>query len=121
METAAIALAMDLLELPGDPLLIMKDHPEDRRRIELMAHLVAGVAERLRRAEERAGLDIDERADVHRGADRTAAPDRDAMLDLQKARLAWVQQVVARSRGPHEDPFADTVVPAVGALVGLKD
>ncbi|WP_344620432.1 hypothetical protein [Dactylosporangium salmoneum] len=109
---------MTILGVAGDPLYIMKDHADDRRRAELLAHITAALVDRLETLETRAGLDVDDRADLHLRADRDAAGP-DAAGRLQAARLAWVQQSVARRRGRRPDPVADTVATTIGVLIEL--
>lgn len=109
---------MTILGIPGDPLYIMKDHADERRRAELLAHIVAALVDRLDALEALAGLDVDDRADLHWQADRDAAgPGRTARL--QAARLAWVQHSVARQRGRRPDPVADAVATTLGVLIQL--
>src|SRR5262249_53686786 len=89
-----------------------------RQRAELLARVAAAVVDQLGPAEARAGLDVDDRADLHRTADRdVAAPSR--QFDLQLARLAWVQPAVMRRPGRHPDPFAHAGATTVGALIKL--
>ena len=110
---------MALLGVPGDPVFILKDHDDARRRAELLARIAATVVDQLGVAEAAAGLDLDDRADLHRDADHDAAPAR--QLDLQLARLTWVQHAMIRRRGRHPDPVPDTVATALGALVQLVE
>jgi hypothetical protein len=86
---------MEILGL-ADPVFIMKDHSDARRRAELLARIAAATVDRLAAAERLADLDVDDRADLHWDADREVATpprqslDRVRLLDLQLARLAWV-------------------------------
>jgi hypothetical protein len=118
-DTADLARVMALLGLPGDPLFIVKDHGAARGRAELLAHIASGVTALAARAEADARLDVDDRADLHSAADRRGveAPP----LDLQLARLAWVQHVVARGRGPRPDLVPDTVATTLGTLIQLVE
>ncbi|GAA3453173.1 hypothetical protein GCM10018962_50060 [Dactylosporangium matsuzakiense] len=110
--------AMTVLAIPGDPLSIMQDLDADRRRAHLLAHIGAALVERQESLESRAGLSVDDRADLHFAADRAAAGG--SGLDrLQAARLAWVQQSVTRQRGRRPDPVADAVATTLGVLVAL--
>ncbi|MEV8515304.1 hypothetical protein [Dactylosporangium sp. NPDC051484] len=109
---------MTILGIPGDPLYIMKDHADERRRAELLAHITAALVDRLEALESLAGLDVDDRADLHWQADRDAA-GAGGMLRQQTARLAWVQQSVARQRGRRPDPAADAVATTLGVLIEL--
>ncbi|MEV6932635.1 hypothetical protein AB0M46_50225 [Dactylosporangium sp. NPDC051485] len=109
---------MTILGIPGDPLYIMRDHADERRRAELLAHITAALVDRLETLETRAGLDVEDRADLHVRADRDAVGPH-AAGRLQTARLAWVQQSVARRRGRHPDPVADTVATTIGVLIEL--
>ncbi|GAA4260226.1 hypothetical protein [Dactylosporangium darangshiense] len=110
--------AMTILGIPGDPLYIMKDHDDERRRAELLAHISAALVDRLETLETLAGLGVDDRADLHWQADRDAAgPGRADRL--QAARLAWVQQSVARQRGRRPDAHADAVATTLGVLIQL--
>ena len=107
-----------ILGIAGDPLYIMKDHTDERRRAELLAHLTAALVDRLEALETLAGLGVDDRADLHWQADRDAAgPGRADRLHA--ARLAWVQQCVARERGRRPDPHADAVATTLGVLIQL--
>jgi hypothetical protein len=115
--TADLVRVMALLGLPGDPRYIVKDHTVARGRAELLAHIAAGVVNLLGPAETSAGLAVDDRADLHWAADRDVNGERP--LDLQLARLAWVQQVIARGRGPRPDLVSDTVATALGTLIQL--
>jgi hypothetical protein len=115
--TADLARVMALLGLPGDPRYIVKDHPVARGRAELLAHIAAGVVDLLGPAEASAGLAVDDRVDLHWTADRDVGGERP--LDLQLARLAWVQHVIARGRGPRPDLVSDTVATALGTLIQL--
>ncbi|UWP78608.1 hypothetical protein [Dactylosporangium fulvum] len=112
---------MTILGIPGDPLLIMQDHADDRRRAALLAHIAAGVVAQLGALESLAGLDVDDRADLHRRADRETAGRGRPTTALQLARLAWVQQAVARDRGVRPDPVSDTVSTTLGALMQLLE
>jgi hypothetical protein len=118
MGTTDLALAMDLLGIAGDPVLIMRDHPDARRRAELLAHIAAGIAGLLPDAEAAAELDVEDRIDLHARADAGTPTDP---LELQLARLAWVHHAVARRRGPRPHPVADTVTTSVGAIVQLVE
>jgi hypothetical protein len=123
-DTADLARVMALLGLPGDPLFIVKDHGAARGRAELLAHIAAGITALAARAEADAGLDVDDRADLHAAADRGVADRGGAEappLDLQLARLAWVQHVVARGRGPRPDLVPDTVATTLGTLIQLVE
>lgn len=115
--TADLARVMALLGLPGDPLYIVKDHPVARGRAELLAHIAAGVVNLLGPAETSAGLAVDDRADLHWTADRDVTGERP--LDLQSQRLAWVQHVIARGRGPRPDLVSDAVATTLGTLIQL--
>ena len=123
--TADLERVMTMLGIPGDPLCITKDHSDVRQRAGLLAHLSAGIVGYLGRAEALADLNVDERAELYWDADREAAgpspraPDGVALLDLQLARLVWVQHTMVRGRGPHPDPTADTVARTVGAIIEL--
>jgi hypothetical protein len=125
--TADLERVMGILGIPGDPVYIMKDHPDARRRADLLAHVAAGTIARLGPAETGADLDVDERVDLHWEADRDIAATwpgslRAArLLDLQIARLSWVQHAVLRERGRRPDPVADTVVTTVGAIAQLLE
>ncbi|WP_432824853.1 hypothetical protein [Dactylosporangium sp. CA-092794] len=116
--TEDLLRVMTILGIPGDPLYIMKDHADDRRRAELLAHIAAALVDRLEALETLAGLDVEDRADLHWQADRDAAgagpTDR-----LQAARLAWVQQSVTRQRGRRPDPVDDAVATTLGVLIQL--
>ncbi|WP_432971616.1 hypothetical protein [Dactylosporangium sp. CA-233914] len=107
--------AMTVLGIAGDPLYIMRDLDPDRRRAHLLAHICAALVARQEALESLAGLEVDDRADLHWEADR-AAGDVEA---LQAARLAWVQHIVARQRGRRPDPVADAVATTLGVLVEL--
>jgi hypothetical protein len=115
---------MEILGL-ADPVFIMKDHSDARRRAELLARIAAATVDRLAAAERLADLDVDDRADLHWDADREVATpprqslDRVRLLDLQLARLAWVHHAVARSRGPQSHQLADTVATVIGAVIQL--
>ena len=91
--TADLERVMGILGIPGDPVYIMKDHSDARRRAELLAHLAAGIVDYLGPAEALAELDLEDRADLHWDADcDIAAPSRRSLdgvrlLDLQLARL----------------------------------
>jgi hypothetical protein len=121
--TADLARVMALLGLPGDPRYIVKDHTVARGRAELLAHIAAGVVNLLGPAETSAGLAVDDRADLHWTADRDVTGERDVngerALDLQLARLAWVQHVIARGRGPRPDLVSDAVTTTLGTLIQL--
>ena len=118
-DTTDLARVMALLGLPGDPLFIVRDHEAARARAELLARIATGVTGLAARAEADAGLDVDDRADLHSAADRGRVGE--VPLDLQLARLAWVQQVVARGRGPRPDLVADTVATTLGTLIQLVE
>jgi hypothetical protein len=111
----------------ADPVFIMKDHSEARRRAELLARIAAATVDYLAAAESLADLDVDDRADLHWDADREVATslrrqlDRVRLLDLQLARLAWVHHAVARSRGPRSHQLADTVATVIGAVIQLVE
>jgi hypothetical protein len=107
-----------ILGVAGDPRYIMKDHTDERRRAELLAHIAAALVDRLEALETLAGLDVDDRADLHWQADRDAAGPG-GVDRLQAARLAWVQQVVTRRRGRRPDPVADAVATTLGVLIQL--
>lgn len=115
--TADLARVVALLGLPTDPRYILKDHTVARGRAELLAHIAAGVVGLLGPAETGAGLAVDDRADLHWTADRDVTGERP--LDLQLQRLAWVQQVVARGRGPRPDLVSDAVATTLGTLIQL--
>lgn len=115
--TADLARVMALLGLPADPRYILKDHTVARGRAELLAHIAAGVVNLLGSAEASAGLAVDDRADLHWTADRDVTGERP--LDLQLARLAWVQHVIARGRGPRPDLVSDAVATTLGTLIQL--
>jgi hypothetical protein len=123
--TADLERVMAMLGIPGDPLCITKDHSDIRQRADLLAHLSAGIVGYLGRAETLADLNVDERAELYWDADREVArpsrrsPDGVALLDLQLARLAWVQHTMVRGRGPHPDLTVDTVARIVGAIIEL--
>jgi hypothetical protein len=118
---------MGMLGIPGDPVYIMKDHTDARRRAELLAHLAAGIVDCLGPAEALADLDLEDRADLHWDADcDIAAPSRRSLdgvrlLDLQLARLTWVHHAIVRGRGPRPYEVADTVATAVGAIIQLVE
>src|SRR3954451_5687737 len=65
--------AMTVLGIAGDPLYIMRDLGPDRRRAHLLAHIAAALVDRQERLEPLAGLDVEDRADLHWAADRAAA------------------------------------------------
>jgi hypothetical protein len=125
--TADLERVMGILGVPGDPVAIMKDHPDARRRAELLARVAAGIVHHLRLAEALADLDVDDRADMHWDADcAVAAPSRRPLdgvrlLDLQLARLAWVHHALVRGRGPRPHPVADTVATTIGAVTQLVE
>jgi hypothetical protein len=110
-----------------DPVYVMKDHPDARRRAELLARIAAAAVDYLATAETLAGLDVDDRADLHWAADREVATaqrrslDRVRLLDLQLARLAWVHHAVVRSRGPRAHQLTDSIATAVGAIIQLVE
>lgn len=118
-DAADLARVMALLGLSGDPLFIAKDHDAARARAELLAHIAAAVTGLAARAEAEAGLDVDDRADLHAAADRARAGN--PALDLQLARLVWAQHVVARGRGPRPELVADTVATTLGTLIQLVE
>src|SRR6185369_10730256 len=98
-DTADLELTMALLGVPGDPFLIMKDHSDARRRVELLARLSAGIVDRLGPAETGADLGLEDRVDLHWDADREiAARDGARLLDLQLARLSWAHHAIVRGR-----------------------
>src|SRR5262245_27816711 len=101
-----LARAMRILGLADDPDHLMKDHSEARRRAELLARLAAGALGYLDGAETAAAMDVDDRADLHRDADRGVAV---RSLDLQLARLGWVHHTITRERVRRPDAVADTV------------
>jgi hypothetical protein len=117
---------MEILGL-GDPVFIMKDHSDARRRADLLARIAAATIGHLAAAETLADLDVDDRADLHWEADRDIAalpgrsPDGVRLLDLQLARLAWVHHSVARSREPRSHHLADTVATVLGAIIQLVE
>jgi hypothetical protein len=115
--TEDLLRVMTILGVPGDPLSIMKDHTEERCRADLLAYVAAAVTEQAGAAEAIAGLDVDDRVDLHWAADRAVAGD--ALLALQLARLGWVHQVLVRTRGPHQDAEVDTVICAMSAIIQL--
>jgi len=123
--TADLERVMGILGIPGDPVLIMKDHSDARRRAELLAHIAAGIVDLLGPAEIRAEMDVEDRADLHWDADcDVAAPVRPSLrdarlLDLQITRLTWVHHAIVRGRGRRPDPVADTAAASVGAIVQL--
>jgi hypothetical protein len=101
--TADLVRAMELLGVPGDPKYLMRDHDDDRRRAELLAHLASWTARRAAEAER--SLSVDESADLHRRADRNTG------RSLDVARLAWV----------HHTTDDDAARTALGALVELLE
>jgi hypothetical protein len=108
---------MAILGVPGDPLTIMKDHSEERRRAELLAYVAAAVTDQVGAAEAAAGLGVDDKVDLHWQADRAVAgPD---LLALEQARLAWVHHALVRTRGPRQDREIDTAIAALGAIIQL--
>jgi hypothetical protein len=123
--TADLELIMEMLGTPGDPVYIMKDHPDPRQRAELLARVSAGIVDSLGRAEVLADLDLEDRAQLHWDADcdvaalRGRSPNDAKLLDLQLARLAWVHHAIVRGRGPRPCQIADTVGTAVGAVIQL--
>jgi hypothetical protein len=125
--TADLERIMGILGIPGDPVYIMKDHAEARRRAELLARVSAGIVDCLGRAEALANMDLEDRADLHWDADRNIAArsrrslDHVRLLDLQLARLAWVHHAIVRGRGPRPYPVADTVATALGAVIQLVE
>jgi hypothetical protein len=116
--TEDLLRVMTVLGLRGDPLCIMKDHTDERRRAELLAHIAAALVDRLAALETLAGLDVDDRADLHWQADLDAV-GAGRTRQQQAARLAWVHHCVARERGNDPDPVAETVAATVGALIAL--
>jgi hypothetical protein len=110
--------AMTVLGIAGDPLYIMQDLDPDRRRAHLLAHIAAALVGRQERLETLAGLDVEDRADLHWAADRAAAGPG-GVDRLTAARLAWTQHTVARQRGRRPDPVADAVSTTLGVLVEL--
>ncbi|WP_426503665.1 hypothetical protein ACPPVO_39420 [Dactylosporangium sp. McL0621] len=110
--------AMTVLGVAGDPLYIMQDLGADRRRAHLLAHIAAALVDRQEALETLAGLDVEDRADLHWAADRAAA-GAGGVDRLQRARLAWAQHTVARQRGRRPDPVADAVATTLGVLVEL--
>jgi hypothetical protein len=125
--TADLEVVMGILGIAGDPVYIMKDHSDARRRAELLARLAAGIVDLLGPAEALADLDLEDRAELHWDADcDIAAPSRRALdgvrlLDLQLARLGWVHHAIVRVRGPRPYQVADTVAAAVGAIIQLVE
>ena len=63
--TEDLLRVMAILGVPGDPLTIMKDHAEERRRAELLAYVAAAVTEQVGAAETGAGLGVDDKVDLH--------------------------------------------------------
>jgi hypothetical protein len=126
-EPERVAQAMELLGVPGDPIYLMKDHPEAVCRAELLAHLSAWLVNQLRQAEALADLSVDEAADLHWSADLDVAGpsprsmDVRRLLSLQLARLSWVHHTVSRSRGPASDRTADTVSTSLAAVIGILE
>ncbi|WP_433075381.1 hypothetical protein ACQP1P_29115 [Dactylosporangium sp. CA-052675] len=110
--------AMTVLGIPGDPRYIMRDLDPDRRRAHLLAHLTAALVDRQESLETLAGLDVEDRADLHWAADRATA-GAGGVERLERARLAWVQHTVARRRGRRPDPVADAVATTLGVLAEL--
>jgi len=108
---------MTILGVPGDPLTIMKDHTQERRRADLLAYVAAAITEQAGAAEAVAGLGVDDRVDLHWAADRAVAGD--AIVALQLARLSWVHQVLVRARGPYQDAEVDTAIAALSAIIQL--
>src|SRR5258707_13309330 len=98
---------MTILGIPGDPLYIMKDHTDERRRAELLAYVAAAVVGRLRAAEDLAGLDVDERAALHRRGDRAVARPGGPGAHLPGAPLAPVHHPAMPQRGTGAEPGAD--------------
>jgi hypothetical protein len=117
--TEDLLRVMTILGVPGDPLTIMKDHTEERRRAELLAYVAAAVTEQCGNAELAAGLGVDDKVDLHWQADRAVA--RDDLLALERTRLAWVHHALVRMRGPHQDREVDTAVAALGAIIQLLE
>jgi hypothetical protein len=122
-----LAQAMELLGIPGDPVYVMKDHPEAVRRAELLAHLSAWLVNQLRQAEALADLTVDDAADLHWRADLDVAGpsprsmDERRLLNLQLARLAWVYQTLSRSRGPAPDRATETASTVLAAVIGILE
>jgi hypothetical protein len=110
---------MALLGLWRDPTYLVKDHSPARGRAELLAHIATRVTELLELAEADAEMAVDDRADLHWEADHQAAGARS--LDLQLARLAWAQHVVARGRGGGPNLVGDTVSTTLGTLIQLME
>jgi len=123
--TIDLERAMATLGVPDDPAYLAKDHPDARRRAELLAHLAAWAENLLHQAESQADLSVDDRADVHWAADLDAAaprrrpPDTARLLNPQLDRLAWVQHAVVRARGPQAHGVADIISTVLGALIKL--
>jgi hypothetical protein len=117
--TEDLLRVMTILGVPGDPLTIMKDHTEERRRAELLAYVAAAVTEQCGAAESEAGLGVDDKVDLHWQADRAVA--RDDLLALERTRLAWVHHALVRTRGPHQDCEVDTAIAALGAIIQLLE
>jgi hypothetical protein len=113
--------AMTILGVPGDPLLIMRDHSEERRRVELSAHLAAALVARLGRLEAQAGLDVDDRTDLYWHADRDVTAPAGRPRDLHLARLGWVHHAMVRDRERRADPVADTVSTTLGVLIRVLE
>jgi hypothetical protein len=119
--------AMGILGIPSDPVYIMKDHPDARRRAELLARIAAWVVVYLRHAERLADLSVDDCADLHWEADLdVAGPSRQSvdaprLLNLQIARLAWVHHAIARARERRSHSVVDTASTAVGAVIQLVE
>jgi hypothetical protein len=123
--TADLERVMGMLGIPGDPVYLMKDHSEARRRADLLAHIAAGIVDYLARAEALAEMDVDDRADLHWDADydvAAASPrslDGVRLLDLQLARLTWVHHAIMRGCGSRPHQVADTVTTTMGAIIQL--
>jgi len=112
-QLAGIAAVLGVVD---DPVYLTKDHYETRQRAELLAHIAAGIVAQLTRAE--AGMDVDDRADLHWNADRAAGHPS---IDLQITRLAWAHHAITRTRGPRQHPVADTVTTTLGTLVQVLE
>jgi hypothetical protein len=123
--TADLERVVGMLGIPGDPVYLMRDHSEARRRADLLAHIAAGIVDCLARAEALAEMDVDDRADLHWDADydvAAASPrslDGVRLLDLQLARLTWVHHAIMRGRRSRPHQVADTVTTTIGAIIQL--
>lgn len=107
--------AMAALGVAGDPLVLLRDSPDEVRRAELLAHLAAGTVAHLQRAERAADLSAEDRVALHREVDATLA-DGPELVDLQVARLEWARDVTLHDR---RHPVADATTTALTALVQL--